>query len=136
VVLCKYCGSEGVVKDGVVKGKQRYLCRKCNRTSRCGDNRERYSMEERLQVMKLYTEGVGIRAIERITGVPAPLLVHWVRNFGKMIKEKLLNTGVPDDVKEIEILEVDELFTYYKKKHKKHMFGLLWTETGIKLLIL
>jgi hypothetical protein len=52
-----------------------------------------------------------------------------------MIREKLCTTHIPDDVKEIEILELDELFTYYQKKAKKPIYGLLWTETGIKLLI-
>jgi transposase len=133
---CKHCKSEKVVKDGFVQGKQRYICRDCDRTSRDGDAREKYSIEKKIKVIKLYTEGVGIRSIERLEDVPAPLLVHWLRNFGKMIREKLSATKIPDDAKEISILELDELFTYCKKKPKKPMFGLLWTETGIRLLIL
>jgi hypothetical protein len=39
-----------------------------------------------------------------------------------MIREKLCTTVVPDDAKEIEILEVDELFTYYQKKAKKPIY--------------
>ena len=136
MVLCKHCGSEKVVKDGLVKGKQRYLCKGCNRTSRCGDNRERYSIEKKIKVIKLYPEGVGMRSIERLEKVPIALLVHWFRNFGKIIREKISMTKIPDNVKDIAILEADELFTYYQKKHKKPTFGLLWTETGIKLLIL
>ncbi len=86
--------------------------------------------------MKLYTEGMGLRSIERLENISTPLLIHWIRNFGKMIREKLCTTIVPDYAKEIEILEVDELFTYYQKKVKKPIYGLLWTEQGIKLLIL
>lgn len=133
---CKYCGSKRVVKDGMLKGKQRYLCKECKRTSRSGDDREKYSIEKKIQVIKLYTEGMGMRSIERIEKVPIALLVHWFRNFGKMIREKLSATVIPDNVKDIAILEADELFTYYQKKHKKPTFGLLWTEAGIKLLIL
>ena len=133
--LCKSCGSDKVVKNGIVKNKQRYLCKSCRKTSRDGDKRVKYSLETKIKVIKLYTEGVGIRGIERLEGISAPLIVSWIRDFGKTLRAKISSTKVPDDVKEIEILEVDELFTYYKKKPKKHMCGLLWTETGIKLLI-
>jgi transposase-like protein len=135
MVLCKHCGSDKVVKDGIIKDKQRYLCRECNRTTRSGDRREKYPIEKKIKAIKLYTEGVGLRSIERLEGIPIALLIHWFRNFGKIIKEKLSTTRIPEDIKEVSILEVDELFTYYQKKPKKPMFGLLWTETGIKLLI-
>lgn len=135
MVLCKNCGSAKLVKDGLVKNKQRYLCKECGKTLRIGDDREKYSLEQRIRFIKLYTEGMGLRAISRTEKISAPLLVHWVRTFTKMIREKLRTTEIPDNLKEIEILEVDELFTYYQKKHKEPMYGLLWTATGIKLLI-
>ncbi|WP_323732880.1 DDE-type integrase/transposase/recombinase [Candidatus Bandiella euplotis] len=62
---------------------------------------------------------MGIRAISRIENVCAPLLIHWIRSFAKAIKEKLRTTEIPDNAKEIEILEADELFTYYQKKTKR-----------------
>ena len=133
--ICKHCGSASLVKNGYVQGKQRYLCKDCNKTFREGDNRERYSAEQKIRVIKLYTEGMGLRAIERLEGISVALLIHWIRNFSKIIRAKLCSTEIPDDAKEISILEVDELFTYFQKKPKKPMCGLLWTETGIKLLI-
>jgi transposase len=132
---CKHCGGYRAVKNGFVKNKQRYLCRECGKTTRIGDEREKYSIEQKIRVVKLYTEGMGLRAIERVENIPAPLLVNWIRNFAKTIKEKLWLTQIPSDLKEIEILEIDELFTYYQKKAKEPMCGLLWTGTGIKLLI-
>lgn len=132
---CKYCGSNNLVKDGYVHGKQRFLCKECAKTSRYGDQRCRYSLEKKVKVIKLYTEGMGLRAIERLEGISVSLLVYWIRNFSKIIRDKLNNTELPQDTKEVSILEVDELFTYFQKKPKKPMFGLLWTETGTKLLI-
>jgi len=133
--LCKHCGSDKLRKDGQVRCKQRYLCKSCNRTFRLGDDRQKYSLEQKIRVIKLYTEGVGIRSIERLESISSPLIVYWIRGFSDMIKEKLSSTQIPNNAKEIEILEIDELFTYYQKKLKKPMCGLLWTETGIKLLI-
>ncbi len=136
MMICKHCGNSNVVKNGIIQGKQRYLCKACNRTSRAGDIRARYSIEQKIMAIKLYTEGMGIRAISRVQNISAPLIVGWIRHFGQIIRDKLSSTRVPDECKDIEILEIDELFTYYQKKHKKPTFGLLWTETGIKLLIL
>ncbi len=113
--ICKHCGSDDLVKNGYVNKKQRYLCRSCDKTFRVGDNREKYTMEQKIRVIKLYTENMGIRSIERLEKVPGSLLVHWIRNFGKIIRAKLCSTEIPENVKEIEILEVDELFTYIKK---------------------
>jgi len=42
--------------------------------------------------------------------------------------------ALPDKVEEIAIIEVDELFTYYKKRPDEPMYGLLLTETEIRLL--
>ena len=135
MVCCKYCSNERLVRNGFVKNKQRYLCRECGKTTRVGDKREKYGIEQKIKVAKLFTEGVSIRSIERIENIPASLIVYWVRGFTKMLKAKLCTTNIPSELKEIEILEIDELFTYYQKKAKRPMSGLLWTETGIKLLI-
>lgn len=132
---CKHCGSDKIVKDGIVNKKQRYLCRECKKTCRAGDRREKYTIEKKIKVIKLYTEGMGLRSIERLEGVPTALSIHWIRNFGRILREKLMSTPIPEDAKDIAIIEVDELFTHYQKKLKKPMYGLLWTETGIKLLI-
>ncbi len=136
MVKCKFCSSDGAIKDGYIKGKQRYFCKDCAKTFRLGDSRVKYSIEQKIRVIKLYTDGVGMRTIERSEGVSVPLLIYWIRNFGQMIREKISSTSIPDSAKDIEILEADELFTYYQKKLKKPMYGFLWTDAGIKLLIL
>ena len=95
MLLCKHCGSEdNVVKNGNIKGKQRYLCKSCYRTFRVGDNRERYSLEQRMRVVKLYTEGVGIRAISRLENISGAIIVHWIRSFGKLLRCKLCETYI------------------------------------------
>ena len=37
----RYCQSEELRKDGIVKGKQRYKCKKCKRTTRENDKRHK-----------------------------------------------------------------------------------------------
>jgi len=83
----------------------------------------------------MYLEGVGIRSIERLEGVSNPLIIYWIRHFAQLIRKEIRRRPIPDKPKDIAILEVDELFTYYKKNAGEHMYGLLLTETETRLLI-
>lgn len=133
---CKYCGSEGRVKNGYVQGRQRYKCKGCGKTYRAGDLRERYTNEQRLRVIKWYLEGAGVMAIERMEGIPNPLIIKWIRKFSKILRQKLNETEIPKNAKDIQIIELDELFSYCQKKLTKSTYGLLLIEGEIKLLTL
>lgn len=132
---CKYCGCKQLVKNGFVAGKQRYRCKDCLKSIRDGDKRKKYNFEKQLKVLKLYLEGAGIRSISRMEGVSAPLIIDWVKNYDEIIRENLISAEIPGSIKDIQMLGLDELFTHYQKKDKESMHGLLWTESGIKLLI-
>ena len=53
-------------KAGVVKGKQRYKCKKCNKNQAKTDGRIKYFDEEKSRAFVLYLEGCGFRRIARI----------------------------------------------------------------------
>ena len=107
----------------------------CKRVFSDGDKREKYSIERKIKVVKWYLDGASLRSLERNEGVSTPLIIYWIRKLGKMVKHHIMSAEIPDSAQEIEILEADELFTFYQKKQTKLIYGLLWTETGIKLLI-
>ena len=137
MIVCKVCGEGKVVKNGKnSSNKQKYKCKSCFKTFSCGDDRLKYSPEKRLKVLKMVLEGVGIRAIERLEKVPNPLIIYWIRHFANILRKELRSVDIPDEVKNIEILELDELFTYVKKNSTKSMYGLLLIETETKLLML
>ena len=133
---CKHCGSEDRVKNGNVKGKQRWKCKSCLKSYREGDLRERYTNEQRLRVIKWYLEGAGIMSIERMEAVPNPLIIKWIRKFSKILRSRLNEVEIPEDARKIQILELDELFSYCQKKLNPSMFGLLLIGSEIKLLTL
>ena len=81
MVKCRYCGSEQLRKDEVVKCKQRYKCKQCKRTTRENAQRCKYSLSKRLKVLKGYLEGLGIMALERLEGVPNPLIIKMVQKL-------------------------------------------------------
>lgn len=147
---CKYCNSNRINKMGILNGKQRYLCRDCKRTFREGiDKRMKHTEEQKMKVIKMYLENMGIRSIERLEKIHNSVISYWIRQFGKIIKERVMkenennNNNIPNDIKEIkkeiEILEGDEIVTYIKKKlkatkdNKISGYGYLLTEIGIKL---
>lgn len=133
---CKGCGGIELVKNGSTRhGVQRYKCKGCGSSYGDGDRRLKYGLEKRLKIINMYLEGIGIRSIERLEGVSNPLIVYWIRHFSSLIRKELSRIPIPDTPQNISILEVDELFTYYKKRPSEHMYGLLLTEMGIKLLI-
>lgn len=135
MITCKHCGSGNKVKSGYIRGKQRYKCKDCYKTYREGDIREKYSTDKKLKVLSMYLEGMGIRSIERIEKVPNPLIIKWIRKASNIIRQRLNKVEIADDIKNISIIELDELFTYCQKKLTKRTFGLLLIETEIKLLI-
>ena len=145
---CKYCNGNRVNKFGKQNNKQRYICRDCKKTFILSkDKRKKYSEEFKMEVIKWYLENNGIRSIERRMKVTDTTILRWIKDFGKIIKERLKEeiNNIPDDIKElkekknIEVLEGDEIVTYIKKNLKmgenKYGYGYLLTETGIKLLI-
>ena len=81
----------------------------------------------------MYLEGIGIRSIERLENVSAPLILKWIKGISKIIKNKLHT--VAESINEenfkkenIEILEIDEITDIVKKKTKDFGYGLLLTE--------
>ena len=137
MINCKHCGSKKYVKFGTTNnGKQRYKCKDCGKSFRQGDEREKHSVEKKHRAIGYYLRGTGIRAIAENEGVSPSIVLHWIRHSGRILQEKLLSAKISDNAKDIAILEVDELFSYVKKKSTKSMFGLLLIETEIKLLML
>lgn len=99
---------------------------------------------------------MGIRSIGRLMGIHSSLVCRWIKKAGKIIKNKIekatkdiLKKSDGEIIKKenIDILEIDEMVTYVKKKLKMEenmfLFGLLLfegkaekKETKAELLIL
>jgi len=133
---CKFCGASSLVKNGFNAGVQRYKCKECGRNMRQGDKRVRYSYEQKMKVIRMVLEGVGIRSIARLEGVSPPLVLHWMREVSTLIQEQLAQARAVAERGDIQILELDELFSYVQKNKTASMSGLLWTESEVRWLIL
>ncbi len=75
MVKCGNYRNEELRKDRIEKGKQRYKCKQCKRTTRENGQRYKYSLSKRLKVLKGYLEELGIMVLARLEGVPNPLII-------------------------------------------------------------
>jgi transposase-like protein len=76
---CLYCQSTHTCKNGNRKGKQNYVCKKCDRQFINSYSSKRYPPEVRERCLKLYADGMGYRAIGREIGVSHNTVINWVK---------------------------------------------------------
>ena len=124
---CPKCHQNKFVKNGIVKGKQRYLCKKCRYCYTVSEIGKPSALKK--QAINLYLEGLGFRSIERILKVSNVSVLNWVKKFGKEIET------IREPEKEIEIVEMDELHTYIQHKKTTVGCGLLLIGLGKDSLI-
>ena len=117
-MTCPKCRSAKAVKNGTMRGKQRYKCKQCG----CNYTRstlKRIALETRLYAIKLYLEGVGFRGIARLTGVAHTSVMGWVKDLAAEIER--LRPEVEDQVQTVEL---DEMWHFIQKKRTNAGFGL------------
>ena len=104
---CPYCASDKIVKNGHRNGKQNYLCRECCRQFR--DNpHQSYTQQVKALCVTMSLNGMGFRAIERVTGINHNSVINWVRQAA---------AAIPDENYEIpETAQLDELETFVGQK--------------------
>ncbi len=110
---CPNCGqTRGVVRAGLNNkgGNQRLRCQKCQRYFTEQHWPKGYDRALREQALKLYLEGVSLRAIGRVLGVHHQSVANWINQAAD---------GLPEQVTDntpTQVVEIDELFTYVGKK--------------------
>ena len=77
---CPHCESENLVRDGFTpKGKQRYWCNNCARSSRANPEPRGYSEAEKEQILHAYEERSSLRGLERVFGVSRKTVSAWLK---------------------------------------------------------
>jgi transposase-like protein len=130
---CKRCKGTELVKNGNQDGVQRYKCKNCGSVFRGKESL--YSADFKLDAIMMYINSMGIRAIARVKKVHNSLISVWIKQIGKITKDAFAEKLQEIQPKDISILELDELFTYVKKKRIKRIYLVLLTETACELLI-
>lgn len=119
-LTCKKCGSKNYVKNGKVRGKQRYLCKDCNYNFVEGDSRAKVSPFGRALALLLYGTGsASYGFIAKLFNVSRTAVLHWIRSEAKKLPE-------PQIEAEIKEVQLDEMWHFIDKKNKKYGYGEPW----------
>ena len=100
--MSKMCKCEEYQKNGMVKGKQRYRCK------RCGYN---YRTEKK-EALRYHNEGIRFRIIGRLLGMDPKSVINRVEKAAKQIQYIIKDSKAPEN---LEIVELDEMCTILKK---------------------
>jgi len=128
---CKSCDLEELVKNGRPKGVQRYLCKSCGREQIDGDKRVKFPNHIKKSAVVMYLEGNGLRAIARILSsifgvkIYFQTVAKWLKQAGDIVEKEVAKVNESTELKKIDLVEMDELYTYIKKNKIKSESGLL-----------
>src|SRR5215210_3391731 len=105
---CKGCGSEEQVKNGFMRGQQRYRCKGCGLNFTDTPKR---GMPFQLKVMAvlLYVSGLSMNRTAKLLGVSTPSVMRWIEQFAKDHAQK------PEPEGRAVVIELDEMWHYLKK---------------------
>ncbi|MEL6221543.1 MAG: hypothetical protein AAFR31_02750 [Cyanobacteria bacterium J06627_8] len=76
---CPTCNSSETRKNGYRQGRQCYQCKQCGRQFLESYRSWQYSDDVKALCLRMYQNGMGLRSIERATGIHNTTLMHWVR---------------------------------------------------------
>ncbi|MBY5951857.1 MAG: hypothetical protein NXH89_06565 [Cyclobacteriaceae bacterium] len=128
--FCPKCNHPKVVKSGIVGGRQRFKCKKCNyhfSVNKIGKGIDSYYVVKALQ---LYVEGISFREIERILGVSHVSVMNWVRQYKIKAPEQY------DYRPTYKVLSHAELVKFMTSKENLQGSGMLLTELGDKFMMI
>ena len=109
---CPKCKSDHIRKNGLNRQqKQNYVCVNCS-SQFITDYEvcQGYSDEFKRECLKMYLNGMGFRAIQRVKGVHHTTVITWVKEVGKMLPDSYEPEIIP------QVGELDELETFVGNK--------------------
>lgn len=119
---CTHCNSNNTKKNGSGKWGQRYYCKDCKRTFTL--NEPRFSKKVKFMAIQFYLNNVGIRKIALFLKTSPVSVLRWIRNAHKILQKELQEYD-PLKTEQSDIIELDEIYTYVKKRRNGQSYGLL-----------
>lgn len=120
-VCCKSCASKERVKNGKVRGKQRWKCLTCGYNYTEGDRRKEWRTEKHpfLPTFSILLVGLGLsfRLTAKILGLSHVSVQRWFDSFTNHLEIK-----VPK-AEEVQVIELDEMWHFIQKKRANAGFG-------------
>ena len=106
---CKRCGSGERVKNGLMRGKQRYRCRACGLNFTDTPPRG-MPLALKATAVLLYVSGLSMNRTAKLLGVSTPTIQAWIERFAEDHARK------PELEGRALVIELDEMWHYLKKR--------------------
>src|ERR671911_315195 len=117
-VCCKRCGSAKYVKNGLMRGKQRYLCKACGLTFTDTPARGK-PLALKAAAVLLYVSGLSMNRTAKLLMVSTPTVQAWLEQFAAAYAQK------PEPEGRAVVIELDEMWHYLKKSPSRSGSGKL-----------
>jgi transposase len=113
---CKGCGGEEHVKNGFMRGKQRYRCKACGPNFTGTPPR---GMPPRVEVtaVLLYLSGLSMNRTAKLLGVSTPSVQAWIERFAEVYAQK------PEPEGRAVVVELDEMWHFLKESRSRTSSG-------------
>ena len=106
---CKGCGSEEHIKNGFMRGQQRYRCKACGLNFTDTPPRG-LPLQVKVMAVLLYVSGLSMNRTAKLLGVSTPSVMHWIERFANEHAQK------PEPEGRAVVVELDEMWHYLKKR--------------------
>lgn len=130
MIKCPKCSQSNVVKSGIIKDKQRFLCKDCIyyfTVDKMGKQIDDYYV---IKALQLYLEGLSYREIERIIGVSHVSISSWVKKYN------LKRPEITNSKSNYKILKKSELIEYLQQENQMKGAGFIITEFADKFMMI
>ena len=108
---CKRCGGEEHVKNGLMRGQQRYLCKGCGLNFTDTPPRGK-PLALKAAAVLLYVSGPSMNRSAKLRGVSPPTIPVWLEPFAAAYAQK------PDPEGGAGVIERDERGHYLGSRHR------------------
>jgi transposase-like protein len=105
---CKRCGGEEQIKNGFMRGKQRYRCKACGLNFTDTPPRG-MPFQLKVTAILLYVSGLSMNRTAKLLGVSTPSVMAWIERFAQEHAPK------PEPEGRALVVELDEMWHYLKK---------------------
>ncbi len=127
---CPKCDSIEVAKNGIIKERQRFRCKKCAYNFTVDKIGKGISSYYVIKALQLYIEGVSFREIERLLGVSHVSVMNWVKKYQIKMPDRV--TYHPT----YKVMNHKELAEFYANRQNLEGAGMIVTELGDKFMMI
>ena len=115
---CERRGSEEHVKNGFMKGLQRYRCKACG-LNFTGTPPRGMPLRVKVTAVLLYLSGLSMNRTAKLLGVSTPSVMTWIEQFAEVYAQK------PEPEGRALVIELDEMWHFLKKSRTSSGSGRL-----------